>query len=273
VIDAEPGPAATISRARLESVARAFGEFIDVKVDFLHGHSTRVGELAATAADALGCSHAEASELRAAGFFHDLGRVSVPNGIWDKPGQLSAGEWERVRLHAYYTERVMEHSGAFAPLAVLAASHHERLDGSGYHRGATAAQLGVGARLLAVADAYDAMTHGRPHRRALSPQDARAELGELVRGGTLEKRTVDAVLEAAGAAPLKVRQGHPAGLTDREVEVLRLVARGRTNREIAKALVITEKTAGHHVEHIYAKARVSTRAGAALFAMQHVLVE
>jgi HD-GYP domain-containing protein (c-di-GMP phosphodiesterase class II) len=273
VIDAEPGPAATISRAGLEPVARAFGEFIDVKVVFLHGHSSRVAELAATAAEALGCSRAEASELRAAGFFHDLGRVSVPNGTWDKPGPLSAGEWERVRLHAYYTERVIEHSGALAPLALLAGSHHERLDGSGYHRGATAAQLGVGARLLAVADSYDAMTHDRPHRCALRPQDARAELGEMVRGGTLEKRTVDAVLEAAGAAPLKVRQGHPAGLTDREVEVLRLVARGRTNREIAKALVITEKTAGHHVEHIYAKAGISTRVGAALFAMRHDLVE
>jgi DNA-binding NarL/FixJ family response regulator len=131
----------------------------------------------------------------------------------------------------------------------------------------------VGARLLAAADAYDAMTHDRPHRAALRPADARTELGEMVRAGALEKRTVDAVLEAAGTAPLRVRQGQPAGLTDREVEVLRLVAQGRTNREIADALVVTEKTAGHHVEHIYAKAGVSTRVGAALFAMRHDLAE
>jgi tRNA threonylcarbamoyl adenosine modification protein YeaZ len=82
-----------------------------------------------------------------------------------------------------------------------------------------------------------------------------------------------ALLEAAGAAPLQVRQGNPAGLTDREVEVLRLIAQGATNKEIAKALVVTEKTAGHHVEHIYAKTGVSTRVGAALFAMRHDLAE
>jgi HD-GYP domain-containing protein (c-di-GMP phosphodiesterase class II) len=199
--------------------------------------------------------------------------VSVPNGIWTKPGPLTAGEYERVRLHSYYTERVLERSGALAPLAVLAASHHERLDGSGYHRGATAMQLSVGARLLAAADAFDAMTHDRPYRPALPHAQARTELGEMVRAGALDKRAVDAVLEAAGAAPLRVRQSNPAGLTDREVEVLRLIAQGRTNREIAAALVVTEKTAGHHVEHIYAKAGVSTRVGAALFAMRHDLIE
>jgi HD-GYP domain-containing protein (c-di-GMP phosphodiesterase class II) len=273
VIDAEPEPVAMTSSAGLESVARAFGEFADLKVGFLRGHSTRVAGLAAAAAEALGCSRAEASEVRAAAFFHDVGRVAVPNGIWDKRGPLGAGEWERVRLHPYYTERVLERSAALAPYAPLAGSHHERLDGSGYHRGATAAQLGIGARLLAAADVYDAMTHDRPHREALRPEDARAELGEMVRARALDKRAVDAVLEAAGAAPLRVRQGYPAGLSEREVEVLRLIAKGRTNKEIAEALVITEKTAGHHVEHIYAKARVSTRVGAALFAMEHDLVE
>jgi HD-GYP domain-containing protein (c-di-GMP phosphodiesterase class II) len=273
VLDAEPQPVATISRAGAEVVARAFGEFVDLKLGFLTGHSSRVAGLAASAAEALGCSRVDVSAVRAAGCFHDLGRVAVPNGVWDKPGALSGGEWERVRLHPYYTERVLERSPALAPLALLAGSHHERLDGSGYHRGATASQLSVGARVLATADAYDAMTHDRPHRRAMRPADARTELGEMVGAGTLEKRTVDAVLEAAGAAPLRMRQGHPAGLTDREVEVLRLLAQGRTNKQIAEALVITEKTAGHHVEHIYAKTGVATRVGAALFAMRHDLVE
>ena len=273
VIAAEPEPVATISSSGLETVARAFAEFTDLKIGFLRGHSTRVSELAANAAEALGCSRSEASEVRAAGLFHDLGRVSVPNGIWEKPGPLSAGEWERVRLHPYYTERVLERSPALAPLALLAGSHHERLDGSGYHRGATAAQLDVGARLLAAADALDAMTHERPYRRALGPEQARAELGVMVGEGTIDKRAADAVLEAAGSAPTETRQGYPAGLTEREIEVLRLVAQGMTNREIAEALVITVKTAGHHVEHIYAKADVSTRVGAALFAMRHDLVE
>jgi HD-GYP domain-containing protein (c-di-GMP phosphodiesterase class II) len=270
---AEPTPVATISRAGLASLARAFGEFVDVKLSFLHGHSARVAQLAARGAEGLGCSPAEVAEIRTAGLLHDIGRVSVPNGIWDRPGPLSTGEWERVRLHPYYTERVLERGGALASLALLAGSHHERLDGSGYHRGAAAAQLTVGARLLAAADAYDAMTHERPHRPALLPGGARTELGEMVRAGALDQRTADAVLEAAGTPPTEVRQGYPAGLTEREVEVLRLIAQGLTNRQIAKALVITEKTAGHHVEHIYAKAGVSTRAGAALFAMQHDLAD
>jgi len=273
VIAAEPEPVAMLSSAGLETVARAFAEFTDLKVSLLVGHSTRVAELAANAADALGCSRSEASEVRAAGLFHDVGRVSVPNGIWEKPGRLSVGEWERVRLHPYYTERVLERSPALAPLALLAGSHHERLDGSGYHRGATAAQLGVRARLLAAADAFDAMTHDRPHRHALGPEQARDELGMMVGAGTIEKRAADAVLEVAGSAPTEIRQRYPARLTEREIEVLRLLAQGKTNREIAEALVITEKTAGHHVEHIYAKADVSTRVGAALFAMRHDLVE
>ena len=169
VLDAEPEPVAAISTAGIEVVARAFGEFVDLKLAFLTGHSSRVAELASAAADALGCSRAECSAIRAAGFFHDLGRVAVPNGVWDKAGALSGGERERVRLHPYYTERVLERSPPLAPLALLAGSHHERLDGSGYHRGSTAAQLSAGARLLAAADAYDAMTHDRPHRPALPP--------------------------------------------------------------------------------------------------------
>jgi HD-GYP domain-containing protein (c-di-GMP phosphodiesterase class II) len=146
VLDAEPAPVATISGAGLPSVARAFAEFTDVKAGFLHGHCTRVAELAATGAAALGGSAVEVAGVRAAGLLHDVGRVAVPNGIWEKPGTLSAGDWERVRLHPYYTDRVLARSGALAPLAGTAGSHHERLDGSGYHRGATAAHLDVGAR-------------------------------------------------------------------------------------------------------------------------------
>ena len=272
VIDSEPGPVATISSAGLETVARAFGEFTDVKVGFLHGHSTRVAELAATATAALGSSREEISEVRAAGFLHDVGRVAVPNGIWEKPAALNTGELERVRLHPYYTERVLEHANVLAALAPIAGAHHERLDGSGYHRGSKAAGIGVGARLLAVADAYDAMTHDRPYRPALGLEPARAALGDMVSARACEKAAVDAVLEAAGAAPVDVRQGYPAGLSEREVEVLRLISRGKSSKEIARALTITEKTAGHHVEHIYAKTGVSTRVGAALFAMQHDLV-
>jgi HD-GYP domain-containing protein (c-di-GMP phosphodiesterase class II) len=273
VIESEPEPVATIGGGGLDRVADAFGEFTDVKVGFLHGHSRRVGELAATAARAIGCPREEIVQLRRAGFVHDIGRVAVPNHIWEKPAALNAGERERVRLHPYYTERVLEHASALAGLAPLAGAHHERLDGSGYHRGSKAPGITLGARLLAVADAYDAMTHDRPYRAALSPGEARAQLAHMVSCGAFEKRAVDAVLESVGALPVDVRQGYPAGLSEREVEVLRLVAQGKSSKEIARALTITEKTAGHHVEHIYAKLGVSTRVGAALFAMEHDLVE
>lgn len=271
VLALEPQPVVTIPPAELASVARAFGDFVDLKVDFLHGHSSRVGELAATAAAAAGCSSADVADVRLAGYVHDLGRMAVPNGIWEKADTLNAQEWERVRLHPYYTQRILERSEVLAPLAAMSGSHHERLDGSGYHRGATGGQLDLGARLRAVADAWDAMTHERPYRAALPPEQARAELDETVRAGALDKRAVNAVLEAAGARPTRARQGYPAGLTEREVEVLRLVAQGRTNREIAKALVIAAKTVDHHVQHIYTKIGTSTRVGAALFAMQHAL--
>ena len=273
VIESEPEPVATVGGGGLDRAAAAFGEFIDVKVGFLHGHSRRVAELAATAARAIGCSREEVAQVRTAGFLHDVGRVAVPNGIWEKPAALNSGERERVRLHPYYTERVLEHASALAALAPIAGAHHERLDGSGYHCGSKAAGIPFGARLLAVADAYDAMTHDRPYRAALSPQQAREQLAEMVSCAAFEKRVVDAVLEALGALPVDVRQGYPAGLSEREVEVLRLVAQGKTSKEIARALTITEKTAGHHVEHIYVKVGVSTRVGAALFAMEHDLVE
>ena len=229
--------------------------------------------MAATAAEALGCSRAEASEVRAAGFFHDLGRVAVPNGIWDKPGPLSAGEWERVRLHPYYTERVLERSGALAPLARLSGSHHERLDGSGYHRGASAAELPMGARVLAAADAFDAMTHDRPYRR-----------GSGLGGGAGRARRHGPCGHARPARCGCRSRGCGRGAAARAAEPPRRAQRprgggpppdraGPTSREIAEALLITEKTAGHHVEHIYAKTGVTTRVGAALFAMRHDLVE
>ena len=125
---------------------------------------------------------------------------------------------------------MLEHASALAALAPIAGAHHEPLDGSGYHRGAKAAGITLGARLLAVADAYDAMTHDRPYRAALSPEQARAQLAEMVSCGAFEKRAVDAVLEAVGALPVDVRQGYPAGLSEREVEVLRLVAQGKRAR-------------------------------------------
>ncbi len=111
----------------------------------------------------------EVAGVRRAGLVHDVGRVAVPVRIWQKPGRLTADEWERVRLHPYFTERVLARSRFLAGLARAASAHHERMDGSGYHRGLTAATLTLPARLLAAADAYHAMTEPRPHRSRYRP--------------------------------------------------------------------------------------------------------
>jgi DNA-binding NarL/FixJ family response regulator len=155
---------------------------------------------------------------------------------------------------------------------VIAGAHHERVDGSGYHRGSAGPQLTAEARLLAAADCYQAMTHARPHRDRLEPERAVADLQAQVRAGRLDGAAVQAVLAVAGLTGQAGRRAFPAGLSDREAQVLALLACGHSNRQIASRLGITPKTAGHHVEHLYVKIGASTRAAAALFALEHGLL-
>jgi HD-GYP domain-containing protein (c-di-GMP phosphodiesterase class II) len=203
---------------------------------------------------------------------HDVGRTAISGGIWAKPGPLTEREWERVRMHSYYTERVLARPATLARLGTIAALHHERLDGSGYHRGSRADLLSPAARILAAADVYHAMTETRPHRPALSPENAAEELQREVRAGRLDSEAARAVLAAAGHRVHKVRHESVAGLSEREVEVLRLIARGHSMKEVAQLLIISQKTVDHHIQHIYTKIGVSTRAAATLFAMQHDLL-
>jgi HD-GYP domain-containing protein (c-di-GMP phosphodiesterase class II) len=271
-LDAEPTPRVRIPDHQLEPALRAFADFADLKSPWLRGHSTGVAVLADEAARLSGMDDADRADLRCAALVHDLGRVGVPNGVWDHPGPLSVDAQEKVRLHPYLTERVLARSPRLAPLARIAACHHERADGSGYHRGARTPDLSLPERLLAVADTYHAMTEDRPHRPAHGPDQARDTLRAEVRAGRLDAADVECILEAAGHEPDRRATDPPAGLTEREAEVLGLIARGKSNREVAEELVISPKTVGTHVEHIYAKAGVSTRAGAALFAMEHSLL-
>jgi DNA-binding NarL/FixJ family response regulator len=176
-------------------------------------------------------------------------------------------------MHAYHTERILATSDALAPLARVAGMHHERLDGSGYYRGAGARELPAAVRILAAADAFHAMTQDRPHRPAFGAEQAADELRREVSAGRLDGDAAAAVLEAAGAAPRRRRDNlRPGGLSGREVEVARLVAAGYSNPEIAARLVISRRTAEHHVQHIYAKVGVSSRAGLALFVHEHDLI-
>ena len=218
-----------------------------------------------------GLPEGDVVSLRRAGFVHDLGRLGVTNTIWDNRGSLTKPEMERVRLHPYLTERMLTFSPALAPLGAIAGAHHERLDGSGYPRGLTGPAISPAGRILGAADSYHAMREARPYRPARTAEEAAAELRREVASGRHDGVAVDAVLRAAGHA-VRRRSSWPAGLTQREVEVLRLVARGLSTREIADQLVISPKTAANHVEHIYTKIGVSNRARAALFAMRHGLM-
>jgi HD-GYP domain-containing protein (c-di-GMP phosphodiesterase class II) len=271
VIEAEPALAIVLSADRFDAALLAVGSFVDLKSPFFLGHSRAVADLAGRAGARLGLTEAEVQMLHRAGLVHDLGRLGVSNSIWDKRGPLGTGEWERVRFHPYLTERMLHQSQALAPLAAIAVQHRERLDGSGYPRGLAGAAISSAARIVGAADAYQAMREPRPYRPPLSGEETAAELRTEVKAGRFDGEAVEAVLGAAGHRVLRRRPG-PAGLTAREVEVLRYLARGLSNKEIAKHLVITPKTVGHHVEHIYLKIDASTRAAASLFAMQHGLL-
>ncbi len=271
VIDAEPSLAVTLSPEQFDTALLAIATFIDLKSPYTLGHARAVAELASTAGEVMGLSGKETTALRQAGLVHGFGRLGVSNSIWDKPGPLGAGEWERVRLQPYLTERMLSQSPALAPLCAVAVQYRERLDGSGYPRGLSGGAISLPARILGAADSYQSMREARPHRGALSAEKATGELRDEVRAGRLDGDAVDAVLRAAGRSVPRRQQG-PAGLTAREVEVLRLLARGSSNKDIAKQLVITPKTASNHVEHIYTKVGASTRAGAALYAVRHGLL-
>ena len=269
---AEPEPRKQIPDDGIDSVARAFGDMVDLKLPFTRGHSSGVSELAEAAARRLRFNEPDVVSIRRAGLLHDLGRMSVSNRIWEKRGPLTASEWEQVRLHAYQSERILVRSPLLAPLAPLTGMHHERQDGSGYHRQSAGHAVPLGAGVLAAADAFQAMTQERPYRPALASATAVDQLTTEVSQGRLDGEAVRAVLEVEGHRTRPARSAWPAGLSDREVEVLQLIATGGSYRDVASRLVISPKTARHHIEHVYNKIGVSTRAAAAMFAMEHDLV-
>ena len=271
VIAAEPALDVMLRGDEVDAALLAIADFVDLKSPYTLGHSRAVAQLAASAGATAGLSTADVRTLRRAGFVHDFGRLGVSNSIWDKRGPLGPGEWERVRMHPYYMERMLEQSESLAPIGRVAVQHRERMDGSGYPRGLAGNAISVPARILGAADAYQAMREPRPHRDLRSADEAAAELRTEVRAGRLDPDAVDAVLTAAGHRAPARREG-PAGLTARETEVLVLLARGLSNKQIAERLVIAPKTAGNHIEHIYSKINASNRASASLFAMQHGLV-
>jgi putative nucleotidyltransferase with HDIG domain len=245
----------------------AIGDFGDLKCAFTVAHSRAVAELAAAAATHLGLSPVEVDVVRRAGLVHDLGRMGVPNSVWEKSGSLTESDWERIRLYPYLTGRILSRVHGLKEVAVVAQSHRERLDGSGYPRGLGGAALPITQRILAAADSYRGSLEERPHRPALIPEQAAVRLRKEAGAGRLGAAAVEAVMSVAGHQPGR-RAAGPAGLTAREVEILRLLSRGLTSTEIARRLVISAKTVRNHLEHIYVKIGVSNRTGAALFALE-----
>jgi HD-GYP domain-containing protein (c-di-GMP phosphodiesterase class II) len=268
LLAAEPHPTLEVPDSRLDDVAVAFAMVGDLKATHLHGHSGNVARVAERAARLRRRTEEAVTTLRRAALLHDLGRAAVPTGIWERPGRLSSAEWELVRLHAYQTERILARSSALTEPGRIAGMHHERIDGSGYHRGARAGEQDSDCRLLAAADVYSALTESRPHRPAYSPDAA----AQTLRRMALDPESIECVLEAAGLTRRRIRS-RPAGLTEREVEVLRLIVRGMSMGEVATALHISTSTVHTHLAHVYEKAGISTRAAAAVFAMENDLLE
>ena len=271
-LDSEPFPQVRLDGDGVDAGFAAFAALTGLKSPWLREHSTGVADLAEAAAWRLGLPAETVAFLRRGALAADLGRVGVSNAIWEKPGPLGFGEWERVRLHPHFSERAFAQSQALAPIGFLAGSHHERLDGSGYHRGLRGSALDKAGRILAAADCYTAMRQARPYRPALEPAAAEAELKREVAEGRLDAEAVDAVLAAAGHRVDKRPRELPAGLTQRELEVLLALVLGHSNQTIADDLGISAKTVGHHVQHVYQKAGVRSRAAATVWAFEHDLV-
>lgn len=270
---AEPTPLAVASdAAAVGRMLEAFSGFPDLASAFTLSHSTRVAELAADATRHLGLGAEEAELARQSGYVHDLGRVAVPNGIWEKRGALTPYERERVRQHSQQTETILRLAPSLSQLAEIASATHERGGGRGYHRRLTLEHLPAIARVVAAADVYVALRSNRPHRAALTKDSAERTLLDEAETGALDRAAARAVLAAAGHTKPK-RSAWPRGLTEREVEVIRLVAVGRTNKEIGALLSVSPRTAQKHVMNVYDKVGVESRAGLALFAMENRLLD
>ena len=166
-----------------------------------------------------------------------------------RAGALTERETDAAHLHPYHGERALASLGGEGKaVAALVLRHHERLDGSGYHRYARANDLSAAARVLAAAEAFQTAREPRPHRPASSDSAAAAKLRGAVRDGKLCPEAVEAVLACAGQPARRDVTERLAGLTPREIEVLRLIAAGRTAKEAARELEIAPKTADNHIQ-------------------------
>lgn len=267
-VEVEPEPRWTCDSSGERAVFTAFARYADLKSPFTLGHSTAVSALVEKVCAAMGLDASATALASHAALVHDVGRVAVSNGVWDSSEPLGFVEMEQIRSHAQHTERVLSASEATRALCAIARSAHEREDESGYPHGR--APRMIEARVLAACDVATALSEARPHRPARDRASREVELRAEVKARRLDATVVDAVLAVLDGAPLTAPK--LGELSEREVEVLALLARGSSNKEIAMALKISPKTVQHHVAHVYEKTGVRSRAAAALFAVERGLV-
>ncbi len=275
-MEPEQSPYQYMGEEKLIDVALALADYADLKSPFLAGRSRRVADLAERIARRMGIPEPEATHIYRAALVHDIGIVAVPSFVLNKsPDTLTEAEREQVRLHPYHSERILSKVPALEPIIPLVAAHHEGIDGRGYYRGLRGSQIPLGARIIAAADRFDELTYDAPDHPAMELERALDLMNHDV-GNGLWPEAFQALVEELGGVtrpPTKARHPQwPAGLTDREVEVLRLIAKGLNRRQVARALFIAEGTVRSHLEHIYGKIGVSTRATATLFAVEHDLL-
>ena len=276
-LEPEESPHKYIGEEKLTDVALCFADYADMKSPYMLGHSRRVADIAVRIARRMLISDAQILDIYRAALVHDIGVVAVPSFVLNQPRErLTEAAAEQVRLHPYYSERILSRVPAFHAIIPSVAAHHERIDGQGYHRGLPGAQIPLPAQIIAVADRFDDLTHDQPDHPALEVDEALGIMRQEA-GPGLAPDAFRALAEELGGLTRPTRQrAHqhewPAGLTDREVEVLRAVAKGLNRQEAAKALFVSEGTVRSHLEHIYTKIGVSNRSGATLFAVEHGLL-
>lgn len=274
ILALEPLPHAMLDEEGCDEAYLAIADMIDMRMPFTFGHSRAVASLAEAAAKLVGLPASDIRDVRWAAYTHDIGELAVPVSTWMRRGALTERETDAARLHPYHGERALAPLGEDGKgVAALVLRHHERLDGSGYHRYARAPDLSPAARILAAAEAFQTAREARPHRAALSDAAAAAKLRSAAREGKLCPEAVEAVLASGGQPARRDTTERLSGLTPREIEVLRLIAAGNTAKEAARKLEIAPKTADNHIQSLYSKIGVTTRAAAALYALERGLVQ
>jgi HD-GYP domain-containing protein (c-di-GMP phosphodiesterase class II) len=274
ILALEPAPHSMLSEEAAEEAYVAIADMIDMRMPFTFGHSRAVASLANAAAKRMGLPASDIRGVRRAAYTHDIGELAVPVSTWMRAGPLTERETDAAHLHPYYGERALVSLGDDGKaVASLVQRHHERLDGSGYHRNSRGPDLSPGARILAAAEAFQTAREARPYRPASSAAEAAAKIRAAVKDGKLCPEAVEAVLSCAGQPARRQTGARLAGLTPREIEVLRLIAGGDTAKEAARKLEIAPKTADNHIQSLYSKIGVTTRAAAALFALEQGLIQ